>query len=205
MLTNLQSIAIHHDVETGKHALRTQHYSKILALRLREMGHYLNQLSDLDIDLIYRAAVFHDIGKSEISAHVFNKAGPLTIAEMVIMKTHTTIGEAILIAAKENLITQEDLLNKAIEMAVAHHECWDGSGYPRGLKGEDIPLSARIITVIDVYDALLNSRTYKKNWTHEQAVAEINLHKGICFEPIITDAFMLEEGNFKILAQAYQD
>ena len=205
MLTNLYALALNHESETGKHALRTQHYTKVLALRLRDMGHYRDQLMDQDIDLIFEAAVFHDIGKSGITSEIFQKAGLLTMAEAIIMKTHTNLGEAILIASKEKLSTQNELINKAIEMAVAHHECWDGSGYPHGLKGKAIPLAARILTIVDTYDALVNSRTYKKQWTHEEAVLEINLHAGICFEPIITEAFNLEEGHFKALAQSYRD
>lgn len=147
--------------------------------------------------------VFHDIGKLGIADQILQKAELLNLAELVIMKMHTTLGEEILIAAKEKLTNQTEFIDKAIEMAVAYHECWDRPGYPSGLKGEVITRAVRILAVVDAYDAIVSSRCYKKQWVHEDAVEEINLHKEICFDPLITDAFNLKTGNSKSMAQSY--
>ena len=129
----------------------------------------------------------------------------LSEAEKVIMMTHAAIGASILNAAKESFDADHGLIATAIEVAEAHHEKWDGTGYPKGLKANDIPLAARIMSLADVYDALTSDRPYKVSWTHEQAVQEIIRMKGIAFDPMIVDAFLLEEDHFKQIANDIND
>jgi HD-GYP domain-containing protein (c-di-GMP phosphodiesterase class II) len=153
---------------------------------------------------MFRAAPLHDIGKVGIPDSILCKSGQLTIDEWEVMKTHPLIGEAMLKSAA--LVTEEDhVMSVAIKIAGGHHEKWDGTGYPRGLKSGQIPLAARIMSLSDVYDALISERVYKKQWTHEQAVEEIVSKKGIAFDPAIVDAFVLEANNFRQISGNYPD
>lgn len=121
------------------------------------------------------------------------------------MKTHTTIGETVLNTLDKNVLDEEDVIIKAIRIAGGHHEKWDGSGYPRGLLGDNIPLEARIMSLADMYDALLSKRVYKDAWTHEQATQEILSKRGSQFDPAIVDAFIAEQDRFQEIAQIYRD
>jgi hypothetical protein len=121
------------------------------------------------------------------------------------MKTHTSIGEQVLSAAGTKHALKNDVIEKAIMIAGGHHERWNGQGYPRGLAGQQIPLPARIMSLADMYDALVSERAYKKGWTHDEAVSEILSKREIQFDPVVVDAFLLEAENFKAIAQRYQD
>jgi HD-GYP domain-containing protein (c-di-GMP phosphodiesterase class II) len=205
LLASLNALAMARDNETGNHILRTQHYVKVLALRLRMMKQYVAELSDVDIELLFNAAPLHDLGKIGIPDAILLKPGSLTPDEWTIMQTHTTIGEQVLSAAEVKHELKNDVIVKAIMIAGGHHEKWNGKGYPRGLVGGQIPLPARIMSLADMYDALVSERVYKKSWSHDEAVSEILSKREIQFDPVIVDAFLLEAENFKAIAQRYQD
>jgi response regulator RpfG family c-di-GMP phosphodiesterase len=205
-LSTISALAKARDNETGNHIVRTQHYVNLLAIRLRKNGRYLHELSDSFVKSLVKAAPLHDIGKVGIPDKILLKKGPLTEAEWAIMKTHTLIGESILQSGDiEKDDAQSDVITKAIKIAGGHHEKWDGTGYPRGLAGESIPLEARIMMLADVYDALVSQRVYKKAWTHEDAVEEIKREKGTRFDPLIVDAFIDELETFRAIALTYGD
>ena len=128
---------------------------------------------------------------------ILHKEGPLTPDEWALMRTHTIEGEAILSSARKRNASLDALLDVAIAIAGDHHERWDGGGYPRGLKGMDISLAGRIVAVADVYDALVNVRPYKNAWTHQQAVEEIINCKGSQFDPLVVEAFLLDNNLFE--------
>lgn len=205
MLSSLNALAKARDNETGNHIIRTQLYVKNLALRLRKMGYYENELSDQIIDLLYKAAPLHDIGKVGIPDDILLKPGRLNDDEWEIMKTHTTIGEAVLSSAEAEFKDENGVIEKALKIAGGHHEKWDGSGYPRGLSGIEIPLAARIMSVADIYDALVSERVYKRGWTHREAIQEIISHKGTYFDPLIVEAFIAEQDQFQGIAEQYKD
>jgi HD-GYP domain-containing protein (c-di-GMP phosphodiesterase class II) len=205
MLASLNALAKARDNETGNHIIRTQLYVKNLALRLRKMGYYESELSNTIIDLLYKAAPLHDIGKVGIPDEILLKPGPLTDSEWEIMKTHTTIGESVLSSAGNELHDEEGVIAKALKIAGGHHEKWDGTGYPRGLRGVDIPLAARIMSVADIYDALVSERVYKKGWTHRDAIQEIIRHQGTYFDPLIVEAFIAEQDHFQEIAEQFKD
>jgi len=205
MLSSLNALALARDNETGNHVIRTQHYVKAIAARLFEMGQYLDQVNGQTIELMFKAAPLHDIGKVGIPDAILQKPGKLTDDEWVIMKTHTTIGENILSAAHLQSDKANPIINMAYKIAGSHHERWDGTGYPRGLKGKDIPLAGRIMAIADVYDALVSKRVYKPKWTYEEGISEILSLKGLQFDPLIVDAFVLEESHFKEIALLHHD
>lgn len=205
LLSSLTALAKARDDETGNHIIRTQNYVKVLALRLRASGHYLAELSDESIDSLAKATPLHDIGKIGIPDSILKKKGPLTDDEWVTMKTHTLIGESVLNTLENNTNDEGDVIVKAILIAGGHHEKWDGSGYPRGLRAQNIPLEARIMSLADMYDALVSRRVYKDAWSHDEAVAEIIAKRGTQFDPVIVDAFIAEQTRFQEIARTYQD
>ena len=175
-----------HDLLTGRHVTHTKKYVEIICLKLREMGHYQEILTDENIRLFSSAAFLHDIGKVHIPEAILNKMGRFTEEEFDLMKSHTTEGKKLL----EYLPPIENgLFNKiAIEMAYGHHEKWNGTGYPQGLRGTQIPLSARIMTGADVLDALISQRLYKDPVSLDDAMKIFEESKGTHFEPCIADA-----------------
>ncbi len=177
------------DKSTGDHIKKTSYYVEHIAKELKKEGEYADTLTDEFISSIIRSAPLHDIGKIKISDVILNKPGKLTEEEYAIMKTHTTAGYEILNAAITNTLNSE-YLKEAMNMAYCHHEKWDGSGYPRGLKGEEIPLSARIMAVADVFDALVSKRSYKGPFPFEDAVAIIRDGAGRHFDPVTVKAFL---------------
>lgn len=205
LLSSLVALAKARDHETGNHIIRTQRYVKALALRVRSEGYYLDRLSDASIESLFRAAPLHDIGKIGIPDSILLKNESLTAKEWDIMKTHTLIGESALDAAHIEHHSDSDVITKAIKIAGGHHENWNGTGYPRGLAGAAIPLEARIMSVADMYDALVSERIYKKAWSHTQAVQEIISNSGTRFDPVIVEAFIIEQDNFKEISHNYKD
>lgn len=205
MLNSLNALSMVRDNETGNHILRTKNYVRALAERLRVNGVYTEELSKRGIDNIVKAAPLHDIGKVGIPDAILKKQGPLTDAEWLIMKTHASLGEGVLTAAKLKDVKHSKVLDEAIKIAGCHHENWDGSGYPQGLKAEAIPLAARLMSLADTYDALISERVYKKGWSHDEACAEIINLTGKRFDPLIVEAFIEEKENFQRISQMYED
>lgn len=198
----MASLAEARDNETGSHIVRTQNYVKALALHLRTLPKYKDYLTDETIELLYKSAPLHDIGKVGIPDSILLKPGKLTNEEFDIMKQHSTIGSQAIRNTKEEM-KDNQFLHFAEEIAHYHHEKWDGSGYPEGLKEEAIPLSARLMAVADVYDALISKRVYKDGFTHEKAKSIIEEGKGKHFDPQIVDAFLAIEEEFKVIKEAH--
>jgi HD-GYP domain-containing protein (c-di-GMP phosphodiesterase class II) len=205
MLSTLNAMAMARDNETGNHILRTQNYVSLLAKRLKLMRYETDILTDSFIKLLYLAAPLHDVGKVGIPDAILNKNTSLTAEEWVVMKTHTTIGESILASASSENGKADDIIEMAIMIAGGHHEKWDGSGYPRGLRGQDIPLAARLMSLADMYDALVSERVYKESWSHESACKEIMNLSGTHFDPNLVHAFVLEQEAFYKIALKYND
>jgi putative two-component system response regulator len=199
------SLAETRDNETGNHIRRTQYYVKALAERLKDHPRFRDFLTLETIQLLYKSAPLHDIGKVGIPDSILLKPGKLTPEEFAIMRTHTTIGRNAIMAAEARLDSPTSFLRLARETAWSHHEKWDGTGYPQGLSGDDTLVSGRIMAVADVYDALISKRIYKPAFTHEKAVSIIKDGSGTHFDPDIVDVFMAVSGQFKDIAQKYSD
>jgi HD-GYP domain-containing protein (c-di-GMP phosphodiesterase class II) len=202
MLTALNALAKAKDNETGSHIIRTQQYVGLLANRLRKMGYHNQTLTQEHIARLVKVAPLHDLGKVGIPDHILNKEGRFTEEEKELMCSHPMIGESILVAS-QSAETEMELLSTAIKVAGGHHEKWDGSGYPRKLKGEDIPIEARIMTVADIFDALISDRPYKKGWSVEEAWNEIVNNSGTAFDPIVVEAFIAEREAFEEIASKH--
>lgn len=185
----LAYLAEYRDPETGGHIQRTKQYMKLLAEKLKELPKFEGELTELVIGMLYKLAPLHDIGKIGVRDEILLKKGKLTTDEFEEMKTHTIIGHNALMMASKRL-GNNSFLKYAMELTRSHQEKWDGSGYPDGLAGEEIPLSGRIMALADVYDALISKRSYKSPFSHQQAVEIILEGKGKHFDPDIVDAFM---------------
>ena len=157
-------------------------------------------MSEADIRLIIRSAPLHDIGKIGIPDSILMKHGSLSPAEFDTIKTHTEIGYQSLERAERMIGYSYDFLRHAKDIVRYHHEWWDGSGYPEGLRGHEIPLSARLMAVADVYDALISNRVYKRAMSHEMAVSIIQSERGTHFDPVIVDAFLAKQDRFPRVA-----
>ena len=205
MLKSLNAISHARDNETGNHIIRTQCYVREIALKLMEDGHYADQLNKNKIDAMFMVAPLHDIGKVGIPDAILLKPDSLNAQEWSIMKTHALIGETILQAAVDGDKKHAQLLQTAIEIAGGHHEKWNGTGYPRGISGQQIPLSARIMALADVYDALVSARVYKTRWSHEQAIEDIKRNSGNSFDPLVVEAFLSIQDRVKAIAAEYLD
>ncbi|MEK1908067.1 MAG: two-component system response regulator [Pseudomonas sp.] len=201
----MASLAETRDNETGNHIRRTQNYVKLLAELLREHPRFQHFLTDETIRLLFKSAPLHDIGKIGIPDHILLKPGRFTPEEFEIMKTHTTLGRDAIQHAEDQLGISVEFLSLAKEIAYGHQEKWDGSGYPQGLAADDIPISARLMAVADVYDALISRRVYKAGMPHEQAVDIIRQGRGSHFDPDICDAFLSCAEQFRAIAERYAD
>jgi diguanylate cyclase (GGDEF)-like protein/PAS domain S-box-containing protein len=176
--------------ELDDHGVRTAYYARLLASRLRDTGHYTEVLTDSWIITLCQAAPLHDIGKVAIPDHILLQDGKLSQEDWGVVQTHAQLGEAILSTTAAQLEYPSEVLTLAISIAASHHEKWDGTGYPRGLKGEQIPLAARLVSLVDMYDALVSFRSYKRNWSHSEAIEEIVRHRNTSFETVLVDAFL---------------
>ena len=178
------------DTCTGQHVRKTAAYSEIIMRELRREGVYADQLTEEYISDVINSAPLHDIGKIKVSDLILNKPGRLTDEEFAVMKTHTIEGAHVIEHAMK-MVSEEDspYLKEADNLAMYHHEKWNGSGYPVGLKGEEIPLSARIMAVADVFDALVSKRSYKDGLSYEKAMEIIEAGSGSHFDPAIVHAF----------------
>jgi len=199
------SLAETRDNETGKHIRRTQNYVRALARQLQPDPKFAPDLSDAYIELLYKSAPLHDIGKVGIPDAILLKPGKLTPEEFEIMKTHTTLGRDAILAAEELIDAPSSFLRVAREIAHYHQEKWDGSGYPDRLVGEAIPLSARLMAVADVYDALVSRRVYKQPIPHDQALEIMREGRGKHFDPLLLDAFLVIEREFQEIAERFVD
>ena len=201
----MTSLAETRDNETGNHIRRTQLYVKALAERLRHHPRFEGVLGERMVELLYKSAPLHDIGKIGIPDSILLKPGKLTVEEFEVMKTHTTLGRRAIEDAERRLGMRVAFLSISKEIAYSHQEKWDGSGYPEGLKGDEIPVSARLMAVADVYDALISKRVYKPAFSHEQACATIVKGRGSHFDPDMVDAFVELADDFRGIAQRYPD
>ena len=201
----MTSLAETRNNETGNHIRRTQLYVKALAEHLRDHPRFAHVLTDRMVDLLYKSAPLHDIGKIGIPDAILLKPGKLTVEEFEIMKTHTTLGRNAIEEAERRLGMRVAFLSVSKEIAYSHQEKWDGSGYPEGLKGDAIPVSARLMAVADVYDALISKRVYKPAFPHEQACATIVKGRGTHFDPDMVDAFVAIAQDFLRISLRYPD
>jgi len=201
----MASLAETRDNETGNHIRRTQLYVRRLAEQLRDHPRFSAFLNDRAIDTLFKSAPLHDIGKIGIPDHILLKPGKLTPEEFEIMKTHTTLGRSSIEEAERRLGVKVDFLTVAKEIAYSHQEKWDGTGYPEGLQGDAIPISARLMAVADVYDALISKRVYKPAFSHEEASRIVREGRGTHFDPDMVDAFVAVAEDFRAIAERYKD
>ena len=191
-----------HDLFTGRHVQHTKHYVKIIATKLRDLGYYTDVLTDETIHLYETAAFLHDIGKIHIPEGVLNKIGKFTEEDYKVMKTHPVEGKRLLEQLPK--IGDGRFNQIAIDMAFCHHEKWDGTGYPRGLKGEEIPLCGRIMAAADVMDALISKRLYKEPFTINEALNIFNDSIEKQFEPCIVEATKACQSEIEQLARTFK-
>ena len=189
IISTMAEIIEYRDGITGTHIIRTQRYVKVIIESMIASGLYDDEVSKFDVDMVLQSSQLHDVGKIAISDTILRKPARLTHDEFEIVKTHTLYGEDIILRLREKAIN-DDFLEYARVIAVTHHEKWDGSGYPKGLAGKDIPLLGRIMAIADVYDALVDVRPYKDAIPHREAVKIIHEGKGSHFDPMLIDLFM---------------
>ena len=201
----MASLAETRDSDTGNHIRRTQYYIKLLAQKLKTHDRFWFFLNDQTIDMLFKTAPLHDIGKVGIPDRILMKPGRFTPEEFEIMKSHTTLGRNAIQHAENQLGMEVEFLKLAKEIAYYHQEKWDSSGYPDGIGGDDIPISARLMAVADVYDALISRRVYKEGMPHEKAVSIIIEGKGSHFDPDIVDAFVELAEEFRTVATRFSD
>ncbi|RXJ84198.1 HD-GYP domain-containing protein [Arcobacter cloacae] len=201
----MASLAETRDNETGNHIKRTSNYVKMLAKKLQNHPKFKAYLTDEMIDTLYKSAPLHDIGKIGIPDHILLKPGKLTSEEFEIMKTHTTLGKEAIEHAEKELGYEVDFLKTAKEIAYSHQEKYDGSGYPLGLKGDKIPISARLMSVADVYDALRSKRIYKNSFDLQTTLKIMKDGRGSHFDPDMLDAFLEIHNEFEVIASNFVD
>ena len=203
-IESMSSLTETRDPATGSHIRRTQNYIRLLAEHLKHQPRFSPVLDDEIIDLLCKSAPLHDIGKVGVSDRILLKPGKLTNEEFKEMKQHTAYGRDTILAAEKKL-GNTSYLRLAREIVYTHHERWDGSGYPEGLKGDQIPIAGRLMALADAYDALTSKRVYKSELTHEEAVEIILEEKGSHFDPAVVDAFLKIKEDFRRIALRYAD
>jgi len=204
-LMAMSSLAQMHDFETGNHIRRTQHYVRILASKLLKHRRFSVFLTKRNRGLLFSCAPLHDIGKAGISDRILRKPGRLTAAEMAVTKTHASLGRDIIAYAEQQMGGPLDFFALAKEIAYSHHEKWNGSGYPQGLRGDAIPISARLMAVADMYDAIVSRRIYQLGISHTEAVEIVVEGSGSHFDPDVIDAFLKARDEFQAVAATYSD
>jgi putative two-component system response regulator len=201
----LATLAELRESDTESHILRVQHYVRTLAKRLQASPAYAPTLTPVYIEMLVTSVPLYDMGSVGIPDRILLKPGRLTPDEIAIMRTHTTLGHDALARAEKTLGKVSPLLTIAKEITLSHQEKWDGSGYPKGLWGEQIPLSARIVALADVYDALISNKVYKDGVPHARAVEIITEGRGSHFAPDVVDAFLEVQAEFVAIAQRFAD
>ena len=189
LLVTIAELVENRDENTGQHIRKTAKYVSLILEEMRRRGVYADKLTDEYINSVVQAAPLHDVGKIHVPDMILNKPGKLTDEEFEVMKTHTTHGGKIIDTIIE-LMPESNYLAEAKNLAMYHHEKWNGKGYPSGLAGEDIPLSARVMAVADVFDALVSRRSYKEGFPYEKALGIIQQESGKHFDPQVVEAFM---------------
>lgn len=201
----MAALAEMRDSDTGKHLLRIQHYVQTLALRLQTHPRFAPVLTKPYIDALFQLAPLYDMGTIGIPDRILLKPARLTPAEYSIMKTHTTLAHEAIEVAEKTLGYRTEQLQTVKDLVYSHQEKWDGSGYPQGLSGEHIPLSARLMAIADVYDALISNRVYKSGVPHNEAVGIIFQGRGSHFDPDMVDTFIEIQDEFDAIAQRFAD
>jgi putative two-component system response regulator len=200
----MATLAEARDPDIANHIRRTQHFVAALARELRFHLGFTAELTEENIGLLFRAAPLHDIGKVAVPDAILLKPGKLTDDEFEVMKKHTVYGRDAIAGVEHTLGASTQFLTYAREITYSHQEHWDGSGYPQGLAGTDIPVSARLMAVADVYDALTSPRLYRPAFTHETAVELIRQGSGEHFDPNIVDAMLAIEDKFRAIAMQFR-
>jgi HD-GYP domain-containing protein (c-di-GMP phosphodiesterase class II) len=203
-IETVATLAEYRDANTGEHIERTKAYVRAIAECLSQLDKYKELLTQESIELLYKAAALHDIGKIGVPDSILFKPGKLTPEEMEIMKKHTMYGRDALLKS-EHKVGHNDFLHQAALIAYTHQERWNGSGYPQGLRGEEIPLSGRIMAVADVYDALTTKRVYKEPMPHDEAIAYIEQNSGVLFDPDIIGLFPRLKDKFYQIYKHHKD
>ncbi|MYN17910.1 HD domain-containing protein [Rugamonas sp. FT107W] len=205
MIWALASLAETREYETANHLRRVQHYVAALGRQLQSHKRFSEELSEANIKSLFKAAPLHDIGKVSIPDAILLKPDRLTDQEFAVMKMHTVYGRDAIVNVENHLGYTNTFLRYAREIAYSHQEKYDGSGYPQGLVGDAIPMSARLMAVADVYDALISKRVYKPAFTHETAMEMIRQGSGEHFDPDVVDAMLTIEEEFMAIAERYSD
>ena len=201
----LGSIAETRDNETGNHIYRTSAYVEVMARQLATQAPWQDIMTTQDWEMIWKSAPLHDIGKVGIPDHILLKPGKLTAEEFDVMKRHPVLGRDAIRSAEIRVKSEGSFLRVASEIAYGHHERWDGTGYPQGIAGTDIPLSARLMALADVYDALISKRVYKPAMPHANAVEIIREGRGSHFDPDVLDVFLRQTNQFHDIASRFSD
>jgi putative two-component system response regulator len=204
VLNTVADLVEFRDDVTGGHISRTQKYLKLLAEKMIEEKIYTDEISDWDMEYLLPSAQLHDVGKIAISDLILNKPGKLTSEEFDVMKTHAAIGVTAIRKIGKN-VNEHAFLHHAERIAGTHHEKWDGSGYPAGLTGRDIPLEGRLMAIADVYDALISARPYKQPFSPEEAKQIIEAGRGTHFDPLLVDIFSKIADQFAEIAKNHTD
>jgi len=201
----LAHLAETRDPETGNHLLRTQSYIQILALQLQNHPRFQHFLTANNIQNMVKSAPLHDIGKVGIPDNILLKPGKLTADEWEVMKTHSYLGFRAIELAEQDAERPLEFLNIAKDISRYHHEKWDGSGYPDGLQGDAIPISARLMALADIFDALVSERAYKAAFPIEKVIETISQGRERFFDPDIVDAFLQRQNDFIAIAKRHAD
>jgi putative two-component system response regulator len=206
MLHALTSLTETRDFETGAHLVRTSRYSQVLGETLASRPKFRDFFTPETIDLVARLAPIHDIGKVGVADRTLRKPGPLSDDERAEMSRHPIYGRDVIVRAEERVGVRDDfLLRLAKEIVYSHHERWDGTGYPEGLRGEQIPIAGRLVALVDVYDALASPRVYKGALPHDEVVQAIVAGRGTQFDPDMVDAFLDVREEWRRIAIEFAD
>ena len=205
VLFAMTSLAELRESDTASHLLRVKNYVRLLAEKLQQQPAYSSRINRVYIDALCSSVPMYDLGTVGIPDRILLKPGRLTSEELAIMTTHTTRGYEAIVQAEKALGLQSSMLTFAKELTQSHHEKWNGKGYPKGLSETQIPLSARLVAVADVYDALISNKIYRQGLSHEEAVGIIFGERGQHFDPDVVDAFMELTVEFEDVARRFAD
>lgn len=205
VLLAMATLAELRESDTESHLIRVQNYVRVLAQTLQKSQDYAALLTPQTIDLLVSCVPMYDLGTIGVPDKILLKPGRLTPEEIAIMRTHTTQGYEAIVRAEKTLGRSSSYLTTVKELTLCHQEKWNGAGYPRGLAGNAIPLSARIVALADVYDALISNKVYKEGISHADAVKVITAERGAHFAPDVVDAFLQNQSEFEFIARTHGD